>query len=171
MKHEKPASTARIRELAGEAQAKNNLDEEGRKEHYRRKHKAKKPVDLAREMAEVEKVKDYVKMLSSFINAEYDVIRLELLPQKMEEAGLENMKVENLGRVNLTGDMYVSIRAGEFEEFAKWLKKRKLGDLVQETINSSTLKAFVTRRMADNKDVPRELLNVTPYTRASITRA
>lgn len=167
----KPAEAARVRELAQEMQSNHTLDEEGRKEHYRRKHKKKKLIDAAREMGRVESVKEYVKLLGNFINAEYDVLRLELVPMLMEEQGLENMKVEDLGRVGLAGDMYVSIKAGMQDDFFKWLKKNRMGDLIQNTVNSSTLKAFIARRVNEGKEIPRDLVNVTPYTRASITKA
>lgn len=165
-------TTDGVRTLAAEVKDNPKLDEEQRKLFYKAKHeKVKNVTDLAHIMKAVEEVKEYVSVLSKFVNAEYDMIRLELMPALMEEQGIEGMKIEDLGRLGLAGDMYVSIKAGCKEDFLKWLKKYKLGDLAKPEVNSSTLKAFVKARMAGGKPLPTELLNVTPFTRASITKA
>ena len=165
----------RVKTLANEFSSNKALDEEGRKLFYRAKYetlaKNEDVLALAQCMYETSLAKEYVDMLSKHINAEYDVLRLELIPTTMEEKGIENMKIEEIGRVGLTGDMYVSVKAGCHDQFFAWLKKNKLGDLIQSTINPSTLKSFVRTRMAANKKVPSDLLNVTPYTRASITKS
>jgi len=160
---------ARMRELVEET--KDAMDEDQRKEFYRSKHNLDNdPVRLALQLFLAGEAKDYVAQLSRYINAEHDVLRLELIPAAMEERGIENMTIEGLGRLGLTGDMYVSVKAGQKPDFLEWLQNNKLGDLAQLDINPSTLKSFVKRRMNDGKDLPTDLLNVTPFTRASITR-
>ena len=163
-------ATDRIKTTVADFKGQPGRDEAERKDLYRTRHKGKKPVPLAYEQAEIEMARDYMKALLGLLNAELDVVRLELQPQAMEDAGLENFKVENLGRVSLTADMYVSIKEGCKDDLTAWLRKNRLSDLMQETINSSTLKAFVAQRMRDDKPIPTALLNVTPFTRASITR-
>ena len=117
--------------------------------------------DLAGEKAGLE---DQLKL----INAEYDVIRMETLPEKMDNEGVENLKVAGIGRVSLTADMFVATvdKQGLFQ----WFREQHLGDMIQDTVNASTLKAFVKRRMKEGKDVPTDYLRVTPFTRASITK-
>lgn len=103
-------------------------------------------------------------------NAEFDVLRLELVPTLMEDQGVEKVTYEGIGRVSLTADVYVSTNKAKAPGLFAWLKKRKLGDLIQPTINSSTLKAFVRDRMKAGKEYPKDFLNVTAFTRASITK-
>lgn len=161
----------RLRVLAEELAQFGHLNEEERKQHYESKHKGKRLLDLAFALDDARGVKDYLDRLSTFANAEVDALRLVLIPGKMEEEGIENLTIEELGRLGLSADLYVSIKSGKKEDFFRWLNKHNLGDLIQDTVNPSTLKSFVKGRMAAGKEIPGDLLNVTPYTRASITKA
>lgn len=102
------------------------------------------------------------------VNAHYDVLRMESIPEKMDSEGVENIRLEGIGRVSLTADMFVATtdKAGLY----KWFHDNGLADLIQETVNASTLKAFVKRRIKEAKDIPADFLRVTPFTRASITK-
>jgi hypothetical protein len=160
----------RIRAAAEEFLKYNGQTEEERTKFYEGKHKGKRLIDLAYEMDDIKRVKEYLDRLSTRVNAEFDALRLMVIPSLMEDEGIENLTVEDLGRLGLTGDMYVSIKAGKKEEFFQWLNKHKLGDLIVDTVNPSTLKSFVKLRMDAGKDLPVDLLNVSPYTRASITK-
>lgn len=145
---------------------------EQRKMEFRNRYKDQKDlIKLAKCMKAVQDTRDRLKDELAVANAEFDVLRLEIIPAKMEEKGLENFSVADLGRVGLTADMYVSIKKECKDKFFAWLRKSKMGALIQEGVNSSTLKAFVKNRTLANKPVPKELLNVTPYTRASITKS
>ena len=103
-------------------------------------------------------------------NAYYDVLRFEMVPGKMEEAGIENVRYDGIGRVGLTADLLVSTKPGLKDQLFGWLKKHKLADIIQPAINASTLKAFVKGRIKAGKPYPAEFLNITPVTRASITK-
>lgn len=103
------------------------------------------------------------------INAEYDALRIDLIPKKMEDEGLENITVSKIGRVTLTGDMYV--KQTSKDKLFNWLRKQKLGDIITEGVNSSTLKAFLRARIKYGKPIPSEdAVKITPFTRASITK-
>jgi hypothetical protein len=127
-------------------------------------------MDLIKAMDSVGKNKDAMAEEMKVINAHYDVLRLEVIPERMDSEGIENLRVEGIGRVSLTGDMFVGVKPGAREELYEWLKANRLGDLIQATVNASTLKSFVKRRIKDGNPYPTELLNVTPITRASITK-
>jgi hypothetical protein len=116
--------------------------------------------------AEKEKAEEALKV----INAWYDVLRFEAIPTQMEDDGIENVRFEGIGRVSITGDLLVSTKGGAKDALVQWLGDHGLGDLVQEQVNASTLKAFVKRRIKEGKPYPEEYLNVTPITRASITK-
>jgi len=127
-------------------------------------------IKLARVMKAVEDTRDRLKGELKMANAEYDVLRLEIIPTRMEDKGLEHFKVEDLGRVGLSADLYVSVKSGQKDKFFAWLKKNRLGDLIQGAVNSSTLKAFAKRRIKEAKPIPKDLVNVTPYMKATITK-
>lgn len=125
--------------------------------------------ELADMMKMMREAKDKAEAELSGINAAYDVLRYEAIPNKMDEEGIERISFEGIGRVGLTADMFVSTKdkAGLFQ----WLHDNGLQDLIQPAVNASTLKAFVKGRMKAGKEVPSEYLNITPVTRASITKA
>lgn len=125
---------------------------------------------LIKEMKLYGEKKEALETDLKIINARYDVLRLEAIPERMDSDGVENMRVEGIGRVSLTADMFVSVKGGAKQGLYEWLDGHGLGDLVQPTVNASTLKAFVKRRMKEGKEVPTDFLNVTPVTRASITK-
>lgn len=160
-----------VREVAElHAQMGTFEDEEVRKQFFRDRHAGKKAAELAREQFGVQRTKEYLEELLKLVNAEFDVIRIELLPTACENEGLEGFKLEGIGRISLTGDLYVKVPAGAMPDLVAWLKKNKLGDIAQLTVNSSTLKSFVKGRIEAGKPIP-EVLNVQPFTRASITKA
>ena len=160
-----------VRAAAAEFAQTGKLEQEARALYYKDKHKGKTLIELAREQNRAQQVKEYLSGLKTMVEAEFDALRLDLIPNQMEADGIENLTIEDLGRLGLTADLYVSIKAGKKEEFFSWLNKHRLGDLIQDSVNPSTLKSFVKSRMDAGKGVPGELLNVTPYTRASITKA
>jgi hypothetical protein len=146
------------------------LDEDGRKDLYRTRWKNCSYLRLAHAQEEAQQVKDYVDALAKFVNAEFDTIRNELLPAAMEDEGIESCKIEGLGRVSLTGDMWV--RTQNAVQLMKWLGDEGLGDLIKDSVASSTLKACLKERMEAGKPMPGDdIVKVTPYTRASITHS
>ena len=116
-------------------------------------------------MERIDSLQEQLKAL----NKEYDFLRITKVPQKMEDEGIERLTVAGIGRVSLTADMHVSIKANQREKFYEWLRDNGRTDLLQETINPSTLKAAVKGMYKSGEEVPEDLLNVSPFTRASIT--
>lgn len=104
------------------------------------------------------------------VNAEYDYLRLNLIPNRFEEEGIENITIEGIGRVSLTGDMYVSVLAENREKMYEWLDEIGKDSLITKTVNASTLKAAVKAMIRAGEEIPEDLIKVTPFTRASITR-
>lgn len=104
------------------------------------------------------------------VNAEYDYLRLNLIPSRFEEEGIENITIEGIGRVSLTGDMYVSVLAENRERTYEWLCDIGKESLITKTVNASTLKAAVKAMIRAGEEIPEDLIKVTPFTRASITR-
>lgn len=105
------------------------------------------------------------------INAWNDVIRMEALPSKVEEMGLESpVKLEGIGRVSITSDVLVSVKGGMAQNLNQWLIDHGFGDLIKESVNSSTLKGFVKGRIVNGEEYPDQYLNVTPIEKASVLK-
>jgi len=126
--------------------------------------------DLIREMNRVQQEKDQLEETLKKVNSRFDHLRLAAIPNKMDEEGIPNITIEGIGRVSLTSDAYVSIKAGMKDQAWQWLSDNGHGDLITETVNPSSLKAAVKQMIGKAEEVPEDLFNVTPFTRASITR-
>jgi hypothetical protein len=127
-------------------------------------------VGLVTAMSSVQSIKEGLEEQLKVANKEFDFLRITKIPSKMEEDGVDRINVTGIGRVSLTADMHVSVKAEQKSAFFVWLKDNGRGDLLQENINPSTLKAAVKKMFRDGEEVPDQLLNVSPFTRASITR-
>jgi hypothetical protein len=134
------------------------------------KHDGKPVVDLVVSMHALARRKDDLEESLKAVNKEYDFLRISKIPEKMEDEGIDNISVNGIGRVSLTADMHVSIKAAKKTEFYEWLRDNGRGDLLQENINPSTLKATVKGLVRAGEEVPDDMLNISPFTRASITK-
>jgi len=111
-----------------------------------------------------------VKAVKAKLQSAYDYVRIGRVPELMDEQGIRNITLEGIGRVTLTADAYVSVPADNRQIFHHWLTDNGYSDLISETVNSSTLKAWCMRRVKEGEDLP-EMVKFTPYSRASITKA
>lgn len=100
----------------------------------------------------------------------YDITRTDVVPGKMDEEGIANVKYDGIGKVCLQGDLYASIKAANKAEAYEWLDDNGYSSLIQPTVNASSLKATLKKRFKDGEEIPEDLFTVTPYTRAQITR-
>lgn len=130
---------------------------------------------LSARMKHLETMYDIIEAVRKEMNNEYDMIRLKTLPDLMSEEDIRTMTFEGIGRVQLGSDVYASIVSDKKESAHKWLKDHDYGSLIQETVNSSTLKAFVKeyqQNMEEGKEeLPAELFKVQPFLRVSIVKA
>lgn len=125
---------------------------------------------MAKRMRQLADFDDAIKLVNKMINDEYDQLKLKGIPDLMAELEMRTFTLEGVGRVQLAGDVYANIPAEKKEEAFKWLKEHNYGSLVQETVNSSTLKAWAKEGMTTGRELPEGLFNVTPFTRASIVK-
>lgn len=128
-------------------------------------------VELIQAMDAVQRQKDALDAQLKEINKVFDFLRITKIPAKMDEDGIARLAVNGVGRVSLTADMHVSIKAEHKVDFYQWLADNGRGDLVQASVNPSTLKATVKSMFKNGEEIPETFLNVSPFTRASITRS
>jgi hypothetical protein len=128
-------------------------------------------VELVHAMATLQNRKEATEDQLKLINKEYDFLRITKIPATMDDDGVDRINVTGVGRVSLTADMHVSIKAEQKAAFHEWLRDNGRADLLQENINPSTLKAAVKGMFKNGEEIPEALLNVSPFTRASITKS
>jgi hypothetical protein len=80
------------------------------------------------------------------------------------------MNIDGVGRISLRADIYASVKSGMKETAYTWLSDVGAGDLIQDSVPPSTLKAFLKNRLKAGEDIPEDLFNVTPYQQATLTK-
>lgn len=161
------------------AEQMENREANPRKAKFRDEHKDQQDhIALAKAMAKVQRRKEKLEEDLKEANAEFDVLRQELIPTLMEDKGLENFRVAGLGTLYLTPDLFVSVKAGKQDKYHMFLRDNNLGDLIKESVNPSTLRGHIKEQIkkTDDKTIKlyereKKFLNVTPYTRAAIKKA
>lgn len=113
-----------------------------------------------------------IKPVKTELEKEKKFLAESLIPEMMDDDGITNITLEDIGRVTLTSDVYARIPAEKKDEAYQWFRDHKLGDLIVETVNAGTLKATVKKRIKDPTldQLPEDLFSVTPFSRASITK-
>lgn len=126
-------------------------------------------VDAVHMMATLRGLNEAADEVKKAIGKAYDHMRVMVVPAKMDAEGLDGMTVAGIGRVSITGDIHASTvdKAGAF----LWLEENGHGDIIQETVNAGTLKALLRRRLKEGEEIPEALFKVSPFDRASITKA
>lgn len=127
-------------------------------------------VDLVMEMNDVRKQKESLEETLKEINETFDFLRITKIPTVMNDENIDRISVKGVGRVSITADMHVSIKADKKEDFYQWLRDNGRTDLISETVNASTLKASVKKMFKEGEIPPEDLLNISPFERASITK-
>jgi len=126
-------------------------------------------VALIRHFADMREVMDRIKTAREALQEMTDALSAVHVPDIMREVGIKTINVEGVGRVTVSHRYSCSIldKPKGFE----WLRDNDAGALVQETVNSSALASYATRRLAeDGIDLPPDIFKVgtNPYT--SITK-
>lgn len=137
---------------------------------FEERYKGRSAVELARSLSEIRAAKDALEEQASALGKEHDYLSKHALPKKMEDEGLEQLKIEGVGRVNLRSDVYASIPASEKAKAFEWLRDNGRADMISETVNASTLKASIRQAIEKGEPFPEGLFKVTPYTFAVITK-
>jgi hypothetical protein len=101
---------------------------------------------------------------------EFENLRKKIVPERMEKEGMQNVTVRGIGRFSITADMYCNTPADKRFELQEWLMERGFGNLIQPTVNGSTLKAFIKEQIKAGEDIPSDIVKIEPYVRASLTK-
>ena len=127
--------------------------------------------ELARELSTLKSSKDKIEDELSAINKRIEILARQEIPEAMDEAGVQNVKFEGIGKIYLKGDVFASIPAESRDAAYEWLELTGRGSLIKPTVNSSSLKAAVKEWLTQGEEIPEELIKVTPYTQAVLTRS
>jgi hypothetical protein len=113
---------------------------------------------------------DDAKEVVKELQKNYDYLSMIIVPARMEEEGIDGIKIEGIGRINIRSDMRVSTLQEYRHALFEWLGEHGHGDLISETVNGSTLKAWVKEQIGLGNEIPEEFLKIHAYDRAVITK-
>lgn len=122
-----------------------------------------------------------------------EAVRKHVVPQAMENAGIETIRVVGVGTVSIRPDLFVStIKGGgvlapplndvgdvvsdapedtwSLIDSHEWLVREGHGALIQDTVNASSLKALIKKLIKDGTPVPTELFKITPVSYSVILK-
>ncbi len=127
--------------------------------------------DLGRELRRLKDKLEEEKAVATKTQKEYDRLRKEVIPEVAEDHGITSMNISGIGRLGIRPELYVSIEKDHKEEAYDWLRENNHEDLIQGTVNASTLKAFVKEQIKNGEELPDDLFVITPFMMATITKA
>lgn len=113
---------------------------------------------------------DAASAVKTLLQKKYDALRLNLVPPAMDDNNVTTMSVDGVGRVGLTADVYVSVLAENRLALHKWLRDNNHADLIKETVNAGTLKAFIKASIKKGETFPEDIIKVTPFSRVTIAK-
>lgn len=128
-------------------------------------------VELATLMSSIKADLEAAAVIKTGIQKQFDYLAFGLIPEMMDDEGIETLKITDVGRLQVTSDIRCACPAGNREKLAEWLRDHKHGALVQGTVNSSSLKAFVKEMIKEDGEYPKELLKIEAFSRASVVKA
>ena len=114
-------------------------------------------------------LKSYEKVVKS-IKADIEDVKVNILPQKMEAEGMQTVTVKGVGRLSNNPQFRASVKAEHKQEMQQWLRDRGFEAMIQETLNSSTLKAWVKEQLEQGAEVPTDYLNLHSFDMVTLTK-
>ena len=105
------------------------------------------------------------------IGAMIEEMSRQIIPEMMSEEGIKTITIEEVGR-RFTVANRISASMPDKEGGMAWLRENGHEDLIQETVNSSSLSSFAKSYMEDaGMDLPEGLFKISTLRYVSSTKA
>lgn len=92
------------------------------------------------------------------------------VPEAFEQAGVPNVSLDEGFRVGVAIRTVASVVPGQKAAAFTWLQENGAEDLIQETINASTLSAFAKEKGEKNEELPADIFKVSLMPNTSVTK-
>jgi len=106
------------------------------------------------------------KDISTEINKFHDRMRFSVIPEVMQDEGVDMLDVKGVGKVSLQDDLRASLNKEREDGAFQWLDDTGHGDLIKQTVNANSLKALLRQMLRDGEEIPEEYFKITPFTMA-----
>lgn len=121
----------------------------------------------ARTYIQVKQFYDQLQELVTKIGGIKTKFAQELVPNAFDKSGLSTLNLEEGMRVTITSFVRASMK--DKDRGYGWLRDNGAGDLIQNTVNASTLSAFAKSVMEEGRELPEELFTVFIGANTSVT--
>jgi len=128
-----------------------------------------KPGEVVTVMNELRDALESAKRLKAGLQKAYDLLSQGFVPEYIDALGVDILTVKGQ-RLEVRNQMRVNRPAGNRQALHQWLIDHGFENMVTETVNPSTLKAFVKDAMENQLDFPGELLKIEPYRQAVLVK-
>lgn len=126
-------------------------------------HGANEMVSLPELIESMFSLRNTLKEIDDFratIQEQYDLLRRRRIPSMMEDNHIENININGI-KVRIGDELFISIPSEERDNAYKWLELHGYADLITNTINSSTLKAWAKESIKEGQHIPENMFKIT----------
>jgi|2_EtaG_2_1085320.scaffolds.fasta_scaffold01111_6 hypothetical protein len=133
--------------------------------------KTEKTADILDAFYQIKTIGERAAELAKSINKVRSFVKEVIIPERFEAEDIKTVTLDELGqRFTVSSQLRASIKGDMKEEAYTWLRADGLGDIIKETVNSSTLSATARSYVAENKEFPEELFNLQVFSNTSMTK-
>lgn len=122
--------------------------------------------ELSKITANIKKLEDEL----SSVKRVRDLLQNVVLPQELENLGVDSVKVSGVGSVYLKHSAYVTYPKDLESTLFEQLYDLEMEDIIVQNVNPSTLKATIKERVKQGLPIP-EVIKYTPYTQVQFRKA
>lgn len=127
------------------------------------------PIELIRKMNELRSQIDALEAQLKPLNRHHNFLRMIKIPAKFDDEGVSLIRVDGVGRCNLTTDLFARVDSTRTEEAYQWLRDTGHGDVIKPSIHPSTFKALCKAMLVNGEEYP-DTFRIVPYSKAVITK-
>ena len=100
-----------------------------------------------------------------------EYFQFHVLPPLFRDASVDTVKTLNGYTMKMIDDVSVSIPSDKKGDAYEWLSQNGYGDIIQSTVNSSTLKASVKVMLKDGMVIPEDVFKLNLFPRFTMTKS
>jgi hypothetical protein len=137
---------------------------------YKKKYAKSKLHNLGQALAKLRAQHAEIKEAAALVWAEVDYLRLTRIPEELETQEVTSVKIKGVGTLSTRIESSCSTK--DKPALIAWLHENGYESIIsQDTINASTLKAFINNQIKAGDEIPSaEIVKFSPYEVAVITK-
>jgi hypothetical protein len=126
-------------------------------------------IDVVKHYDQLRQANASIKIAREALSDMEESLSRESIPTLFMNRSLKTITIEGVGRVTVAYRWSASMI--DKTKGMNWLEENGHGDLIQPTVNSSSLAAFAKDQAADGEDLPSDIFKVGQLAYTSITKA